>query len=240
MGLSFTTVGPREHSHWIRVPRGSWPRFTVWDSRLHQPGGPGPGIYIPQKQGGPVTCMPSGTGFPFRRPLRLAGLRWRYSNPPPRGVDWQLALSLAYNNSARTTENSVSIVIIQQYFDCCIRFRCCGNLYTEQFPSDSPDIVDVFTVRYQATHVHSRDRCIATAIHATIRFIVLNRLIRFGWSVDEMTYPLYICWHKRPYCYIGGQIEYSIQSRIKLRGTPSHNILVTAKWYTRSRSHQRY
>jgi hypothetical protein len=27
--------------------------------------------------------MPPGTGFPFRRFLRLAELRWRYSNPPP-------------------------------------------------------------------------------------------------------------------------------------------------------------
>jgi hypothetical protein len=27
--------------------------------------------------------IPLGTGFPFRRLLRLAGLRWRYSNPPP-------------------------------------------------------------------------------------------------------------------------------------------------------------
>jgi hypothetical protein len=48
----------------------------------HQPGGPGPRIYIPQEQGGPV--IPPGTGFHFRRLLRLAGLRWRYSNPPPR------------------------------------------------------------------------------------------------------------------------------------------------------------
>jgi hypothetical protein len=34
----------------------------------------------------PVTGWPSyipGTGLPFRRLLRLAGLRWRYSNPPP-------------------------------------------------------------------------------------------------------------------------------------------------------------
>jgi hypothetical protein len=37
--------------------------------RPHQPGGPGPRIYIPQDQGGPVT--PLGTGFPFRRLLRL-------------------------------------------------------------------------------------------------------------------------------------------------------------------------
>jgi hypothetical protein len=52
---------------------------------LPQPGGPGPRIYIPQEQGGPV--IPPGTGFPFRRILRLTGLRWRYSNPPPRGLN---------------------------------------------------------------------------------------------------------------------------------------------------------
>jgi hypothetical protein len=39
--------------------------------RLHQPGGPGSHIYIPQEQGGPV--IPPGTGFPFCHVLRLAG-----------------------------------------------------------------------------------------------------------------------------------------------------------------------
>jgi hypothetical protein len=53
---------------------------------IPQPEGPGPCIYVPQWQGGPV--IPPGTGFPFRRLLRLAGLRWRYSNPPPRGRFW--------------------------------------------------------------------------------------------------------------------------------------------------------
>jgi hypothetical protein len=52
----------------------------VWDS---QPGRSGPRIYIPQEQSGPV--VPPGTGFPFCRLLRFAGLRWRYSNPPPHG-----------------------------------------------------------------------------------------------------------------------------------------------------------
>jgi hypothetical protein len=35
-GLSFTiSPGPRHHSHFrVRVPRDSWPYFTVWDSRL--------------------------------------------------------------------------------------------------------------------------------------------------------------------------------------------------------------
>jgi hypothetical protein len=49
--------------------------------RLLQPGRSGPRIYIPQEQDGPD--IPPGSGFPFRRLLRLARLRWRYSIPPP-------------------------------------------------------------------------------------------------------------------------------------------------------------
>jgi hypothetical protein len=51
---------------------------------IPQPGEPEPHIYIPQEQGDPV--IPPSTGFSFRRLLRLAGLRWRYSKPPPHGV----------------------------------------------------------------------------------------------------------------------------------------------------------
>jgi hypothetical protein len=85
MGLSFTVAaGPRQRSHsQVRVPWDSWPYFTVSDSRLPQSGGPGPRIYILQEQGGPV--IPPGTGFALRCFLRLAGLRWRYSTPPPHG-----------------------------------------------------------------------------------------------------------------------------------------------------------
>jgi hypothetical protein len=48
--------------------------------------------------------------------------------------------------------------------------RCRRNPFTEQLPSDSPGIVDVFTGRYQATHVPSGDRCIATAISTTVMY----------------------------------------------------------------------
>jgi hypothetical protein len=48
--------------------------------RLPQPGVPGSHIYVPQEQGDPA-ILP-GTRFPLRHLLRLAGLRWRYSNPP--------------------------------------------------------------------------------------------------------------------------------------------------------------
>jgi hypothetical protein len=56
-------------------------RTLLSHQRPPQPGGPCSRIYIPQEQGGPI--IPTGTGFPLRRLLRLAGLRWRYSNPPP-------------------------------------------------------------------------------------------------------------------------------------------------------------
>jgi hypothetical protein len=84
-GLPFTiAAGLRQRSHsWVRVFRDSWPYFIFSDSRLPQLGGPGTRIFIHQEQGGPVT--PPGTGFPFRRLLRLAGLRWRHSKPPPHG-----------------------------------------------------------------------------------------------------------------------------------------------------------
>jgi hypothetical protein len=50
MGLSFTiAAGTRQRSHsQVRVPRDSWPDFTVSDSRLSKPAGPGPRIYIPR------------------------------------------------------------------------------------------------------------------------------------------------------------------------------------------------
>jgi hypothetical protein len=44
--------------------------------RLPQPGGPGPRIYIPQEQGGPV--IPPGTGFLLRRLLWLASYDSHY------------------------------------------------------------------------------------------------------------------------------------------------------------------
>jgi hypothetical protein len=60
---------------------------------LPQPGGPGSRIYIPQEQGGPV--IPPGIGPLLRHLLRLAGLRWRYSNPPPK-LQGQVLLYIYY------------------------------------------------------------------------------------------------------------------------------------------------
>jgi hypothetical protein len=106
MGLSFTIdVSPRQRSHFhVPVPRDSWPHFTVSDSRLPQPGGSGPCIYIPQEKGGPV--IPPGTGF-----LRLAGLRWRYSTPPLHGINSNTQLTpTLYSPGTNRTENASSII----------------------------------------------------------------------------------------------------------------------------------
>jgi hypothetical protein len=77
--------------------------------RLPQPGGPGLHIYIPQEQGGPD--KPPGTGFPFRCLLRLAGLQWRYSIPPPHGMTLNSDLSL-YGLCTDHTENISTKVLI--------------------------------------------------------------------------------------------------------------------------------
>jgi hypothetical protein len=82
IGLEFARTvasGPCKSNHSpVQVPQNSLPYFTV-SFDTPQPGGSTPYIYIPQEQGGPV--IPPGTGFPFRRLLRLARLRWRYSIP---------------------------------------------------------------------------------------------------------------------------------------------------------------
>jgi hypothetical protein len=70
--LGSESRGTQDHillSQFLRLPLQSW--------------GPGPCIYIPQEEGAPD--MHPVTGFPFRRLLRLSGLRWRYSHPPPHG-----------------------------------------------------------------------------------------------------------------------------------------------------------
>jgi hypothetical protein len=62
--------------------------------------------------GGPV--IPPGTGFPFRHPLRLAGIQWKYLNPPPHGdfVNgyWSLLYIYIHSYSLGTdcTENTAS------------------------------------------------------------------------------------------------------------------------------------
>jgi hypothetical protein len=90
-----------------------------------QPGGPGHRIYILQAQCGLV--IPPGTGFPFRRLLRLEGLRWRYSTPPPHGRLTHSSSSPAYNISARTAQK-ISFLCRFQLLQR--KYACLRNRYS--------------------------------------------------------------------------------------------------------------
>jgi hypothetical protein len=74
MDLSFTTVsGPRQRSH-SRIPSPAGLMTTFYCLRFETP--------LTWRATSPY-LYPPGTGFPFRRLLRLAGIRWRYSQTPP-------------------------------------------------------------------------------------------------------------------------------------------------------------
>jgi hypothetical protein len=62
--------------------------------------GPGPRIYIPQEQGGPV--IHPGTGFPFHPLLRLAGLRGGIRLRLHPRLNYQLFWEPRYIASGRT------------------------------------------------------------------------------------------------------------------------------------------
>jgi hypothetical protein len=68
-GLSFTiAAGPRQHSHFRSESRETYDHILLSQIR----------------------------DFPFRRLLRLAGLRWRYSTPPPHGINLIQSQSQSY------------------------------------------------------------------------------------------------------------------------------------------------
>jgi hypothetical protein len=73
--------------------------------RLPQPGRPGSRIYIPQEQGGPV--ISPGIGFPLHRLLRLAGLRWRYSNSS--NLEDQVPIYISLRN--RMVQSKVKVAL---------------------------------------------------------------------------------------------------------------------------------
>jgi hypothetical protein len=66
-----------------------------------------PYLYPPE-QSGPV--IPPGTEFPFRRLLRLAGLWWRYSNPPPQKISLEPAWFPRYIALGRTQRKTPSLI----------------------------------------------------------------------------------------------------------------------------------
>jgi hypothetical protein len=83
-GLLTIPAGTRQlSSSQVRAPLGLMTIFycPIWDSLIWRARSP---YLYPQRTGWP--SYTPGTGLLFRRLLRLPGLRWRYSNPPLRGV----------------------------------------------------------------------------------------------------------------------------------------------------------
>jgi hypothetical protein len=144
--LSLTiAAGPHQSSHsQAQVPRVSWPHFTVSDSKIPQPGGPGLHIYIPQEQGGQV--IPPGTGFRFIRLLRLAGRRWRYANPPPHGEPTIKLIVLVTEPWHGPNKN-----FFPHY---CVFSRCRGNVSTELLPSSGCSTVTCLHSSFLAMGLH--------------------------------------------------------------------------------------
>jgi hypothetical protein len=95
------------------------------DTRLPQPGGPDPHIYIPQEQGGPV--IPPGTGFPFRHLLRLEGLWWRYSNLLHAGypLSWSGFLIIEPQDGPNRQHHlSIILTLLVVVMRTCLLSRC--------------------------------------------------------------------------------------------------------------------
>jgi hypothetical protein len=86
--------------------------------------------------------------------------------------------------------------------------HCHRNLFTEQLPSNIPGIADMFTSRYQATHVPPHNHYIATAVCATILEGVL--LLGKG-SVDVIhcTMTSSTSWLCSFYAWIPNCVHYS-------------------------------
>jgi hypothetical protein len=118
MHLSFTIAAGRSHSH-VRVPRDSRPQFTVSDSRLHQPGGPGPVFISPRNMVAQLYTQALGSLF----------VGSYDSQGYDRGIRTRLHCRLstncsAYNVPAHTAQKTPCLC-------CCFKLLPCKRAYLQ-------------------------------------------------------------------------------------------------------------
>jgi hypothetical protein len=108
MGRSFTIAAvPRQRSHsQVRFPRLMTIFYCLRFETPPKLEGQAPVFISPRKR--VSRLYPPGIGFPFRRLLRLTGLRCRYSTPPPHGRSspWSLSAIFITLNSVRTSQKT--------------------------------------------------------------------------------------------------------------------------------------
>jgi hypothetical protein len=79
---------------------------------------------VPPEKGGPVVRR--GAGFPFRCLLLLAGLRWKYSNPTPRGDGYNCHMVLfisSWHGPRRKRLFHYCCSLLLQWKYACLRSR---------------------------------------------------------------------------------------------------------------------
>jgi hypothetical protein len=85
--------------------------------------------------------------FSFRRLLRLEGLRWRYSTPPPHGKinssqRNSSLLPFCKDRTGNTVSNNPNCFVFtdpllrEELFYCRVRIRCPGNVFTDPLPNN--------------------------------------------------------------------------------------------------------
>jgi hypothetical protein len=159
MGLS---LRQRSHSQ-VQFPQDSWSPSTVSDSRLPQPGGPGPLIYIPHEQGGLV--IPPGNWFRFCCLLQLTGLWWRYLTPPPHSRTGLILFCTTYIVSRQTHRKHIHCPTMgicelhrkHLFLSCCIYSALHSN-------GSYPIVACVFVVAGMCLPSH----CPTMGLHITI------------------------------------------------------------------------
>jgi hypothetical protein len=90
--------------------------------------------------------------FPFRRLLRLAGSRWRYSTPPPHGSELKQPCLSVYNPCERITQKTASLLLRDSLLIRCLAI----------------DVI--FVARVGSAGMCLMSRCLAMDLYVTICF----------------------------------------------------------------------